>query len=50
MPGMLKKMHECFERIPDPINPPDFTLLDCLMSGLAVFSLKMPYLLQFDKC
>ena len=48
MPGMLKKMRACFDRIPDPINPRDFTLADCLMSGLAVFSLKMPSLLQFD--
>ncbi len=42
-------MCACLDRIPDPINPRDFTLPDCLMSSLAVFSLKMPSLLLFDK-
>ncbi len=39
----------CFARIPDPINTGDFSLSDCLMSALAVFSLKFPSLLQFDR-
>ena len=41
-------MRACFDRIPDPIKARDFSLPDCLMSGLAVFSLKMLSLLQFD--
>ena len=45
---MLNEMRACFDRIPDPIKARDFSLPDCLMSGLAVFSLKMPSLLQFD--
>lgn len=48
MPGMLNEMRACFDRIPDPIKARDFSLPDCLMSGLAVFSLKMLSLLQFD--
>ena len=34
---------------PHPINTGDFSLSDCLMSALAVFSLKFPSLLQFDR-
>lgn len=30
-------------------NKPTISLVDCLMSGLAIFSLKFPSLLQFDK-
>ena len=48
MPGMLPEMRKCFDRVPDPIRSRDFSLSDCLMSGLAVFSLKFPSLLQFD--
>lgn len=48
MPGMLRAVRECFDRVPDPIDARDFSLSDCLMSGLAVFSLKIPSLLQFD--
>ncbi len=42
MPGMLHPH-------PHPINTGDFSLSDCLMSALAVFSLKFPSLLQFDR-
>jgi len=38
-----------FRSHPDPFSPRDASLSDCLMSGLAVFSLRMPSLLQFDK-
>ena len=48
MPGMLRMVRACFDRVPDPINGRDFSLSDCLMSGFAVFSLKMGSLLQFD--
>ena len=47
-PGMLRVVRECFDRVPDPVRSRDFSLSDCLMSGLAVFSLKTPSLLQFD--
>jgi hypothetical protein len=51
--GMLNKVRSVFEKIPD--NPRDargqkskIPLTDCLMAGLAMFSLKMPSLLQFN--
>ena len=49
MPGMLSEMRNCFDRVHDPIQSRDFSLSDCLMSGLAIFSLKFPSLLQFDQ-
>ena len=47
--NFFRKHLACFARIPDPINTGDFSLSDCLMSALAVFSLKFPSLLQFDR-
>ncbi len=38
MPGMLRAVRACFDRIPDPISTRGIGLSDCLMSGLAVFS------------
>ena len=49
MPGMLRAMRKCFDRVPDPITPRSITLSDCLMTGLAVFSLKIPSLLQLEE-
>ena len=49
MPGMLDMMRERFDRVPDPISARCMSLSDCLMSGLAVFSFKLPSLLQFDR-
>ena len=49
MPGMLRAMRKCFDRVPDPITPRGITLSDCLMTGLAVFSLKIPSLLQLEE-
>lgn len=48
--GLLATVHEVFQTIPDPKNSrkSQITLCDCLMSGLAVFSLKYPSLLQFN--
>ncbi len=48
MPGMLRMVRACFDRVPDTINGRGFSLSGCLMSGLAVFSLKMGSPLQFD--
>jgi hypothetical protein len=52
--GMLAKVRSVFEKIPDPPRSsrgvkPEIPLVDCLMSGLAVFGLKYPSLLQFDE-
>src|SRR3990170_4597843 len=52
--GMLEKVRAAFAKIPEP--PRDsrglkskIPLTDCLMSGLALFGLKFPSLLQFDQ-
>ena len=52
--GMLEKVQAAFAKIPEP--PKDsrglkskIPLTDCLMSGLALFGLKFPSLLQFDQ-
>ena len=52
--GMLQKVCSVFEKIPEPPRCPQgvktrISLSDCLMSGLAVFGLKFPSLLQFDE-
>jgi len=58
--GLLDLVHKVFQEIPE-INPKannveertprkkTISLCDCLMSGLAVFGLKYPSLLQFDR-
>lgn len=47
MPGLLKAARRVFEQIPDKAGS-KFRLADHLMSGLALFGLKYPSLLQFD--
>lgn len=52
--GMLQKVRSIFEEVPEPSRSPQgvkarISLSDCLMSGLAVFGLKFPSLLQFDE-
>jgi hypothetical protein len=52
--GMLQKVRSVFEQVPEPPRSPKgvktrISLPDCLMSGLAVFGLKFPSLLQFDE-
>ncbi len=49
MPGMLRAVRACLDRVPGPIAARDFSLSGCLMSGPAAFSLKFPSLLQFDR-
>ena len=50
MPGMVAEMRRCFEqRIEDGVSSRGVSLPDCLMSGLAIFALKYPSLLQFDR-
>jgi hypothetical protein len=49
-PGLLNIVKKSFDTIPDTCKQrSEITLTDCLMSGVAVFSLKMPSLLQFDQ-
>jgi len=54
---LLSAIRKVFESVRDPMNPPDkdprgkqcqIPLVDCLMSGLAVFGLKFSSLLQFS--
>lgn len=52
MPGLLKQVYHQFSKISDPrdfTRKNSITLTDHLMSGLAVFGLKCPSLLEFDK-
>jgi hypothetical protein len=46
-PGLLRTARQCFLQIPDQPSC-DIPLVDHLMSGLALFGLKYPSLLQFD--
>lgn len=46
--GLLSGARRCFAQIPDDSRG-DIPLVDHLMSGLALFGLKYPSLLQFDK-
>ncbi|MGB1311414.1 MAG: transposase [Leucothrix sp.] len=49
-PGLLKTVTRHFQQVPDPSGPDaGIPLRDCLLSGLAVFGLKYPSLLQFDR-
>ena len=52
--GMLATVRSIFSKIPEPQRDTrglksNIPLLDCLMSGLAVFGIKFPSLLQFDQ-
>ena len=50
-PGLLNKVYKTFKKIPDTrkfIQAPKISITDHLMSGLAVFSLKCPSLLNYD--
>ena len=40
MPGLLAQMRRCFEGVEDEVAGRGLSLADCLMSGLAIFSLK----------
>ena len=42
-------MRACFEELDDPVRGRGGCLAECLMSGLAVFGLKYPSLLQLDR-
>ena len=51
MPGLLNQVKDYFLKIPiaQTKQPGGILLADCLMSGLAIFSLKYSSLLQFDE-
>lgn len=49
-PGLLERVRGCFSEVTEHRKTkPDYPLVDVLMSGLALFSLKDGSLLQFDK-
>jgi hypothetical protein len=49
-PGLLAGIRRTFEKISDPRSRKSpYSLVDILMSGLAMFSLKYPSLLKFDE-
>lgn len=48
-PGLLNTVRDCFEAVPDGKKGCAISLADHLMSGLAMFSLKYPSLLQFEQ-
>lgn len=51
IPGLIARIYEQFMKIPDPRQfiKPSIPIIDHLMSGLAVFGLKCPSLLEYDK-
>ena len=48
-PGLFSLARHRFSQIEPPTSRCQISLTDCLMSGLALFSLKYPSLLQFDQ-
>ena len=49
MPGLLSSVRQTFAEVPDGVRHRQFNVSDCLMAGLAMFILKDPLLLQFNK-
>src|SRR4029077_20985426 len=52
IPGLLAAVHKKFSKIPEPCQstkPNSIPIVDHLMSGLAVFGLKYPSLLHYDR-
>jgi hypothetical protein len=48
--ALIAALHPCFEAVKDPgKGQPQISLHDVLMSAFAMFSLKDPSLLQFDR-
>src|SRR5215210_5045842 len=49
-PGLLKTLRSCFQQVADQRSGKvEIVWVDGLMSGLAVFGLKYPWLLKFDE-
>ncbi len=49
MPGLLEVVRACFERIPDPFRHRSPPLVDHLMAVMAIFFLKVPYMLDLTR-
>src|SRR5262245_39092583 len=50
IPGLLSRVRSQYKKIKeDSPSKNQFSLVDCLMSGLALYGLKYSSLLQFDK-
>jgi hypothetical protein len=51
IPSLIAHLHRFFSKIPDPrsLKHSDIPIVDHLMSGLAVFGLKCPSLLDYDR-
>lgn len=50
LPGLLQRVRSQFVKIKENVSSrSNISLADCLMSGLAIFGLKIPSLLQFDE-
>ena len=47
--ALIKTLRQQFDKVPDTRIKPAYTLSDALMSGFAMFALKDPSLLAFDK-
>ena len=47
--GLLDTVRTVFSKITAPVNGRKLSFADCLMSALAMFSLKSPSLLAFDQ-
>lgn len=52
--GLLEKVREVFKKVKEPLRggqgkKKEITVTDCLMSALAMFKMKFPSMLQFDK-
>lgn len=51
IPSLIAHLHQLFSKIPDPrsLGDSNISIVDHLMSGLAVFGLKCPSLLDYDR-
>ena len=49
MRGTLRVIRDCLDSIPDPVVSRGITLFNNLMSGITVFILNIPSLLEFDE-
>ena len=47
--GLLSRIKSQYIKIEDNRKSNQFPLVDCLMTGIAMFGLKYPSLLQFDQ-
>ena len=49
--GLFDTVYRCFQKVKDPLRKgrKNMTIIDYMMSALAIFSLKFPSLLQYDE-